>query len=135
MKLFNYISGCNNKHEEIPIATPVLTKVYYNLNGQFHPSNFTVSFFISFKYQGNPPVPTDNTIVVSRCSSFSAYVVSFGGYMKLVPQIRHNVKKLADALERDGLGKSYIKDYFYTAVYDNPYVVNNRHNEIWLIKK
>ena len=54
--------------------------------------------------------------------------------MKLEPDIRDNVGKLTDALEKDGLGDTYRKDYFYAAAYDTPYVLYNRHNEIWFVK-
>lgn len=135
MMLFDYISGKNSKHEKLPMAMPVLTKIHYDLKGPFNPTSLTVSFFIAFNYQAVAPAPTDSNIIIDKQSKFSVYVMSFGGYLKLSPDIRRKVKKLADALERDGLKDSYYNDYFYTAVYDTPYVLNDRHNEIWFMKK
>ena len=77
---------------------------------------------------------TDDSIRITRLDAFCAYVHTFGGYMKLEPDIRDNVGKLTDALEKDGLGDTYRKDYFYAAAYDTPYVLYNRHNEIWFVK-
>lgn len=39
-------------------------------------------------------------------------------------------RELAAAL---GPNATYIKDYFYTAGYDSPFQIFNRHNEIWFI--
>ena len=43
--------------------------------------------------------------------------------------------KLGEALERDGLGNTFIQEHYYTAGYDAPFKFRNRHNEVWFIKK
>lgn len=50
--------------------------------------------------------------------------------------VEEEYKKLVEYLKRDGLGEEdYRTDVIYSAGYDSPWKLYNRHNEIWLISK
>ena len=101
--------------------------------GPFCASNFTVNFFVPFKYQSNPPEPTGN-VYIRTLPRHCQFVTSFPGYMNTT-LIQKNTAKLIKALEAAGLGDSYSTSSYFTAGYDSPFEPLNRHNEIWFIAK
>ena len=54
---------------------------------------------------------------------------SFGGFASKDKWLEEAVKLSKDL----GSSVSYIKDYYYTAGYNSPFQLFNRHNEIWFI--
>jgi len=126
MRLFGYIQGANDKKEKISMTVPVLTKKDNTS------SSTEMSFFIPFAHQANPPRPTASDVYIENMQPLCVYVRSFGGWMWLSG--RSNYAALKNALRNDGLENSYSKNYYYTAGYDSPWKIRNRHNEIWFIK-
>ena len=53
---------------------------------------------------------------------------SFGGYDNAT-KITQEIQQLADDIEDAG---KYVSNPYYSAGYDNPYQILNRHNEVWL---
>jgi len=128
MRLFRYIKGANDRKQKIKMTVPVINKKQHKSS-----SASEMSFFIPFAQQANAPKPTASDVYIQKLQSLCVYVRSFGGWMKFNEQ--KNKKKLKNALNKDGLGNSYRKDYYYTAGYDSPWKFLDRHNEIWFIKK
>ena len=57
MKLFNYISGDENVDgQKVEMTAPVLTHVPVT-QGPFCAPDFTMHFFVPYKFQANPPQP------------------------------------------------------------------------------
>ena len=54
---------------------------------------------------------------------------SFGGFAHESDYVT-NARELADALPASA---KYDKSYFYSAGYDSPFALFNRHNEVWFI--
>jgi hypothetical protein len=80
--------------------------------------------------QDNTPAPTDETVFIQTLPAFDAYVASFGGYATgsiYSDKAREAVKALENA------GVELEDSYFYTAGYDSPFRLRNRHNEVWLL--
>lgn len=50
-------------------------------------------------------------------------------------KVEQHYNALVKALERDGLADDFRTDMIYSAGYDGPMKVLNRHNEIWLVSK
>jgi len=127
MRLFRYIGGANANGVKIEMTCPVITRII-PAPGPACESNFTMSFFVSPK-EGTPPAPTDSTVYLSDKETMTVYVKSFGGFAKQADWIKH-AADLADALPE---GTEHHKDFYYTAGYDAPFKLFNRHNEVWFI--
>ncbi|KAK7495530.1 hypothetical protein BaRGS_00013228 [Batillaria attramentaria] len=125
-RLFQYISGKNAKGQKIAMTAPVIDRIIPG-PGPACESNFTMSFFVSPK-EGQPPQPTDKTVFLSSMPKMRVYVRSFGGFASEKKWIEE-AAALADALG----SAAYVKDYYYTAGYNSPFQLTNRHNEIWFL--
>ncbi|XP_072015637.1 heme-binding protein 2-like [Amphiura filiformis] len=126
-RLFAYISGANEAKEKVPMTAPVITRVIPGA-GPACESNFTISFFVPFKFQSNTPKPTADNVFLSSIEKHEAYVRSFPGYAN-----QDKYLKEAEALGQALLNTTtpYRQDFFYTAGYDAPFKPFNRHNEVW----
>ncbi|GFO26520.1 heme-binding protein 2-like [Plakobranchus ocellatus] len=127
-KLFLYIEGENTKKQVIKMTAPVLTKVIAG-SGPACKSNFTMSFYLPPSLK-QPPQPTDKTVYFSSLPAQKVFVSYFGGYATESAWLEH-AETLAKALVRDS--KSFNQDFFFTAGYDSPFKILNRHNEVWYI--
>ncbi|XP_022099504.1 heme-binding protein 2-like [Acanthaster planci] len=127
-KLFEYISGKNSEKKKIDMTAPVITRVMPG-QGPTCADNFTVSFMVPFELQPNPPQPTDSSVIVSTLPAHQAYVRSYPGFSN-EKKFLEEAEALAKALNSS---QPYQKSFYYTAGYDSPFTVLNRHNEIWFI--
>ena len=128
-QLFDYIEGENKDKIKIPMASPVASKIVPIGGGQ---SNFTTLFFVPFAYQSNTSVPTNPALGIVELPAITAYVKSFGGYMRN-EQVKENIEKLRTELDNNG--QAYVTDFYFAAGYDSPYRFLDRHNEVWLLPK
>jgi len=126
-KLFDYISGHNQKEEKIAMTAPVLLSITPG-EGPACESSFTMSFFISPKIT-EAPAPKEETVFLSTMPEQRAYIRSFGGFAKNEDFIK-NAAALAAALPDT---VKYNKDMYYTGGYNSPFTLFNRHNEVWFI--
>ncbi len=124
--LYLYITGENRNKTDIPMATPVATKIVPVPGG--NQSNYTVLFFTPFKFKQDTPKPSNPKLAIVDLPAITAYVISFGGFERN-KELEEYSNKLMSYLERDGT--SYVKDAYFTAGYDTPYKFINRHNEVW----
>eukprot|EP00045_Choanoeca_perplexa_P004043 m.35067 g.35067 ORF g.35067 m.35067 type:complete len:199 (+) comp12367_c0_seq1:141-737(+) len=125
--LFSYIGGANNASATIKMTTPVTIQVLPGA-GPYCDSFFTVGFMVPFKDQPNPPLPTNHNITIQNDEEHVAYVIGFSGFAKgqdFVVQAGN----LASALATDNI--NFNSTVYYTATYDGPYTISNRHNEVW----
>lgn len=128
-RLFKYISGANAEGRKVPMTAPVITRVT-PAQGPFCEDNFTISFFVPFDFQAAPPAPTDEMVEIISLPPMDVYVASFGGFATGSVYL----DKAAEAVKAlDGAGLTYSTDYFYTAGYDSPFRLRNRHNEVWIM--
>lgn len=132
-RLFAYIEGGNVPKKKIPMTAPVAVEVQPG-QGPFCKNNFTINFFVPFEDQENPAAPTDKDVYISTLKGFCAYVIVYGGFSN-INKVQEYSEKLSEDLVKDGLGDSFRKDIFFTAGYDSPFKLFNRHNEIWFIKE
>lgn len=58
---------------KVPMTAPVTTRVI-PAPGPACKNNFTVSFFVPFADQDNPPMPSNDTVFISTLQEFTAYV-------------------------------------------------------------
>ena len=62
------------------------------------------------------------------CSSICR---QFPGFARKFETWADQALKLQEALDAKKL--KYRKDYYYTAGYDSPFTLFNRHNEVWFV--
>ncbi|KAH3828000.1 hypothetical protein DPMN_129948 [Dreissena polymorpha] len=131
MKLFRYISGQNDKKQKVAMTCPVVTRIIPG-QGPACESNFTMSFFVS-PDQKPAPKPTNPEVFLHSVPKFRAYVRQFSGWAMDYPVWRDEAVKLGEALTKDGL--EFVTETWWTAGYDSPFKVLNRHNEVWFLAK
>ncbi|KAI8463957.1 MAG: SOUL-domain-containing protein [Monoraphidium minutum] len=127
-RLFKYISGNNKDAAKVDMTAPVTVKVKPG-QGPACKDEFTISFFIPFEHQASPPQPSDDAVVIESRPALDVYVAAFGGWAKGSTYLQH-AADAGDALEDKGL--KIDSGFFYTAGYDSPFRLTNRHNEVWL---
>lgn len=128
MKLFHYISGQNADKKKIAMTCPVIMRIIPG-QGPACENNFTMAFYVS-PSEGTPPQPTDPTVSLIKLPLLQAYAQSFGGYASMDKNIEH-AKNMGEALKK--AGKKFEDSFFYTAGYDAPFKLFNRHNEVWFL--
>ncbi|MGH0142877.1 UNVERIFIED_CONTAM: hypothetical protein FKN15_026732 [Acipenser sinensis] len=125
-KLFNYIQGKNEKGTKIEMTIPVLKLVTHGS------TSYTVSFFVPFLHQSSPLAPSEEEVIIEEKGEMTVFVRCFGGFVR-GDKNSGEARLLAESLKRDG--KSFQEDFYYTAGYDSPFKLLNRHNEVWYLKK
>lgn len=128
--LFKYISGDNVPGIKVDMTAPVTTRVI-PAPGPACENNFTVSFFVPFIHQDNPPQPSNPQVSITSLPAFEAYVRVFPGRAKQDDWIK-NAELLKESLQNTTA--EYDKTFYYTAGYDSPFTIFERHNEIWFFK-
>jgi hypothetical protein len=134
MKLFDYISGANSEKAKIPMTAPVLTKIEPG-QGPNCESTFTMSFYNPYNYQGanaaNVPKPTGTTVIISSLPAMEVYVMPYSGWSTGTME-REKAQQLIKKLEASK--EPFNSQFWFTAGYDSPYQLANRHNEVWVPK-
>ena len=134
-RLFKYIQGNNEKEMKIKMTVPVTMQMQPGKTpGSLSQDNRIMSFFIPFKHQKDAPAPSADDVRLTYVEPFCVYVMVYGGWSSTW-KVQRNYKALVAALKRDGLGDDFRTDVVYSAAYDDPKKVFNRHNEIWLVSK
>ena len=132
MRIFNYFSGTDNAaKEKIPMTVPVATKITPG-RGAHGATKFVVLFFVPFKYQATAPAPTNPNVELIKLPPMRAYVMQYSGFPSDGTVFQY-MDKLSQALDRDGV--NYVKESYYCAGYDPPYITSERHNEVWFLAK
>ena len=128
MKLFNYISGGNVKKEKIAMTAPVIDLIIPG-PGPACENNFTMSFFISSSLH-DPPQPSDESVYFTTLPQQRVFVRSYGGFATKSSTLQ-NAIDLGNSLAKKD--KRFQKDFFYSAGYDSPFKIFERHNEVWYL--
>mmetsp|Transcript_10501 Transcript_10501/g.24849 ORF Transcript_10501/g.24849 Transcript_10501/m.24849 type:complete len:263 (-) Transcript_10501:114-902(-) len=131
MTLFKYISGANSDNVKIPMTAPVRTRLQ-PAAGPTCENDFEVSFFIPFDFQDGTPAPTDDRVEIVSEEPFVAFVSSYGGFSSQSSVISH-AAELGAALKDAAF--DIEEDFYFSAGYDPPFRIFNRHNEVWVMEK
>ncbi|XP_068933367.1 heme-binding protein 2 isoform X2 [Petaurus breviceps papuanus] len=130
-KLHNYIQGKNEKEVKIKMTTPVTSYVEPG-SGPFCQSTITISLYIPAEHQSDPPKPSESDVFIEDRAAMTVFVRSFDGFSS-AQKNQEQLLTLASILREDG--KVFDERVYYTAGYNTPSQLLNRHNEVWLIKK
>ena len=118
--LANYIFGGNQDEVQISMTSPVI----YQLD-----SSSTFSFIMPESWLGKElPKPNNDNIFFDVVKNQYVAVLEFGGYAKQeICERKH--REMREVLQDLGIK---ISDSYSVAVYQAPYQVLNRKNEIWI---
>ncbi|XP_070532466.1 uncharacterized protein [Ptychodera flava] len=129
-KLRSYIQGANDQGVRIPMTTPVLMTEISRRQSTWAMKDYTVSFFLPKELWDNVPKPTDRKVSIKETKEFIAFVSVFDGFAT-EPIPYQKSQDLAKILTENK--EPYATGYYYTAVYNRPTVLEDRHNEVWLV--
>jgi hypothetical protein len=132
-RLFDYISGANSKSVKIDMTTPVLVKVLPG-SGPNCNTTFTVSFFVPYFYQlYGPPAPTNTDVFLEAIGPLNVAVSEFAGFAEQKEIIGKAAALEEEVNESDDLvlDQSVQEGTWYSASYDPPFRLTNRHNEVF----
>jgi hypothetical protein len=130
-KLYNYITGKNERHEKMDMTAPVLLKINAATAFTHDDPVFTMSFYLGWKYQSNEeaPRPEAEDTHLQTLESKRYAVISYSGYSNQKKQ-EENLKILGSYLKQNEI--QFNSDYYFFAGYDSPFRIFNRHNEVWI---
>tara|TARA_B100001287_G_scaffold234615_1_gene206456 strand:+ start:116 stop:631 length:516 start_codon:yes stop_codon:yes gene_type:complete len=124
-KLFNYISGKNQKSEKIEMTTPVT---------QFKLGNQQVmQFYLPTRFdQSNAPLPLNNSVEVASINAGYFAVIRYSGFASDKNFLKH-ASILKKSLEKKNI---QFKEPPIKATYNGPFTLPNlRRNEaMYLVK-
>jgi hypothetical protein len=121
--LANYIFGGNEREEQISMTSPVNMKMYGEEEMLFKmPENYTLE---------NLPRPNDSSIKMMKMEERRIAAIKFSGYSN-AKKVEKYKAQLIQVLKDN---KVRYQDKFELLVYDAPYKLLNRRNEIIVILK
>ncbi|XP_066294055.1 heme-binding protein 2-like [Branchiostoma lanceolatum] len=128
-KLFAYIGGENEAGVKIEMTQPVLIKIPEETSWWLW-KEYTVSFMLPREHWDSPPMPTNTDVYIDHMPESTAYVKSYGGWANgwNTNSNRQEVEqKLTEA------GETFEDSFYYSAAYNAPFEMTNRHNEVWVM--
>ncbi|XP_030628297.1 heme-binding protein soul2 [Chanos chanos] len=122
-KLYYFTQGENKDNTMVDLTRPALVSV----DEAGSERQVTVSMYITA--DTHLPEPIDESIRVTERPECTCYVRTFGGMAKEAEAFE-NLRKLQEDLR--AAGKTFDDTRFDAAGYDSPWILINRHNEIWV---
>ena len=129
-RLFDYISGKNADGVAIDMTCPVLTKVTPGA-GPNCASNFKVSFFVPYLYQGDeePPAPSAEDVFTEYIDPGMVAVADWDEFAT-DESIVAEARALIDTLDEAGI--EHPGEVYWVAGYDPPFRLTHLHSEVWV---
>jgi hypothetical protein len=154
---FAYISGKNSANATIPMTAPVIFRYCHGRNAtaadvppvsaaaaaadgdSSRPgAGWHVGFFVPSKYETKEDIPTPEVknVTITAVPSGATFAVStFGGFAR-AKDFAKQTRRLYHRLRRDNVTVHHDEGAnewgVVWAAYDSPFVLFNRHNEVWL---
>jgi len=127
-KLFSYISGTNERNEQIKMTVPVTMQWTPSSGGQH---KVAMCFYLGAQHQADPPAPTTPGVYIQERPQITIYTRQFGGWPNN-DFYKREKEEFTALLTADG--KSVVKNNEYRVGYQSPMQLFNRRNELWLVK-
>ncbi|XP_063297444.1 heme-binding protein 2-like [Pelobates fuscus] len=121
----HYIRGSNNKGMKMEMTVPVT--VFIPLNSE-SPINASLAFFLPPEL--DIPEPTDPNIFFLTFPETKLYVKSFDGFAEPI-DFFEKAKSLYETLVAQK--KEFLSSFYACNIYDSPYEVVDRHNEVYYV--
>jgi effector-binding domain-containing protein len=120
--LANYIFGGNDRDEQIGMTSPVSIKI--------SSKNKEMLFLMPFRYNDtNIPKPNNNEIKIISIEKRKVATLSFSGYAN-DEKVENKKQELIETLKNHSIEHS---NEFELLVYDSPYKLLNRRNEVLVV--
>ncbi|XP_028310766.1 heme-binding protein 2-like [Gouania willdenowi] len=128
-RLHDYIKGENEEGIKMEMTSPVVIQVMKT--SFWRPNKYTISFLLPSEYQEYPPEPTqtDPLVYIQRTPEMYVYVKSYGGW---ATTIMDKIKSYFLSCDLDKQHADYVETIHYSACYNSPMTILNRHNEVWM---
>ncbi|XP_041069181.1 heme-binding protein 2-like [Carcharodon carcharias] len=124
-RLRDYFNKKNRPGIQIERTAPLIT-TYMDINGELEATN--VYLVLPRRFFTNPPYPRDIMLFLRRMPPMTIFVKSFGGWITSLRQKSQDM--FEDLLRKRDV---FLQDRFYSAEYNGPLTLFNRHNEIWYL--
>ncbi|KXZ49665.1 hypothetical protein GPECTOR_20g522 [Gonium pectorale] len=136
-RLLKYNLGDNEDGKKLAMTAPVL----YSLDVDRRASSrralrfkdrFSVSFFVPFRYQDEPPSPSDPEVFLVDVDEVDIFVRSFDGFAT-----GNRIERVATTFLRDlhDDGLRFDCRTLYIAQYSPPFQPVFRYNEVWVLRR
>lgn len=126
MKLFDFISGSNDKSAKIAMTAPVLTKITPG-QGPTCASKFQMGFYLS---SSAAPAPKASDVKITQLPAMEVWVLPYSGYSTSAVE-KAKAAELAGKLTAAKVAFDASGPWF-VAGYDSPMQPTNRRNEVML---
>ncbi|MDK2413266.1 heme-binding protein, partial [Aphanizomenon sp. 202] len=121
-KLFRYISGNNNKKQEIEMTIPVSTEYTAGTTT----NKYEMCFYIGAVHQDDPATPADQHVSLKDRPEMTVLTRTVGGYMNDDEDWLEEANRLAELIEANG--ETVSLSHMYWVGYDAPFKFWNRRN-------
>ena len=86
-------------------------------------------FYLPTEFQQSPPQPSDEAVSIETIGYEEVLVQTFGGYVHQEAQWAEHARQFREEIESMDI-KGFDTSFFTYANYDDPWVVENRRNEV-----
>jgi len=125
-RLFQYISGRNDKRAIIPMTAPVTTQVLPHTSGSM--ATFFMGFYVPEDMQAD--VPGGDGITVEDRPQMTVFTRRFGGHTS-DEIVAKEAGELAALISASPAGADVDLSTYFVAGYDDPRKTEGRRNEVW----
>merc|ERR1719361_707760 len=134
-RLYNYISGNNDKNMTINMTAPAVSHWYWNIS-DYSLTGARLFFYVPKALQKDTPAPLDDSVKVFDGTGHDCliYYRAFAGKNMTGARYEHQFKKLGKALHKAGLITSVLPGVSVTAEYAQPGVGKQRHEVAFVDK-
>ncbi|XP_059495619.1 heme-binding protein 2-like [Stegostoma tigrinum] len=124
-RLRDYFNQKNVPGIQIERTVPLLT--LYTSFGR-NPTATMVYLMLPRRFYSNPPIPRDTMLFLTPFPPMMVFVKTVGGWLTSLHQ--KSQEMFEDLLRQ---AEPFLPNHFYTAEYNGPLTIFNRHNEIWYL--
>ncbi|KAJ3613242.1 hypothetical protein NHX12_019492 [Muraenolepis orangiensis] len=129
MRLMRYICKQNSAGDFLGMTLPIVTVIHTDESQSVISRDVTVAYYLPENHQAQPPMPTDNEIVIEVWPAAVMYTRPFTGPTNEGTIIRQ-ITAMAEVLDTPAV---YANNTFMVASYTNA-AHANRENEIWFME-
>ena len=86
-------------------------------------------FYLPSEFQQSPPQPSDEAVSIETIGYDEVLVQTFGGYVHKEEQWAEHARQFREEIESMDI-QGFDTSFFTYANYDDPWVVENRRNEV-----
>ncbi|XP_072015638.1 uncharacterized protein [Amphiura filiformis] len=126
--LLRYMNGNNGRNEDLGLTLPHSVRIVRShLAATCERNDYACTMYLPRRVHENPPIPTDSNLHIVRHPTLVRYAHAFPGFV-MNQDIHTKLSEFLDALT--AAKEVYNATTFHVDIFDNPWKILNRHNEI-----